>query len=395
MESMVYSPAFREKRSILLHTYTHCRGIALKHRTTRIGLLAAAAVGFAGASAAQNVTELDRASAVPSNFNAALEDRLLKFRPVGETDITIYGFARAEAFYDFDFAQGDLSRAGRVGDAAFETDGSFETSVRVSRFGIRSSTPSDVGTIGTQLEFDLFSGNDDTTSPTLRLRHANVTIGDSLLFGQFWTNFMPLVHYPRTADFNGPVGITFARVPQARYSFNSGDFGFSASIEESVFGSDEPALTAAGIVNGDNWSARIAGLVSRTENDSANGLTLSGSIQPWEGGAFSGTYVTGDGIAALTIGPGAVEDGGEAVNADGFTLEFRQQISDAWNVGIAYGNEDYDAGAVEEVESVHVNAFYSPVERLTVGLEYIHIENTTSGVTADADRIGASITFTF
>ena len=367
----------------------------MKHQTTRIGIIAIAAAGIAHTSAAQDITQLDRVSEIPSNFDAALEDSLLKFRPVGETDITIYGFARAEAFYDFDFAQGDLTRSGRVGDPAFATDGAFETSVRVSRFGIRSSTPSDVGRIGTQLEFDLFSGDDDTTSPTLRLRHANVTIGDSLLFGQFWTNFMPLVHYPRTADFNGPVGITFARVPQARYTFSSGDFAFSTSLEESQFGSDEPAFTAAGIYNGDNWSARVAGLVSRTENDSANGITLSGTIQPWEGGAFSGTYVTGDGIAALTIGPGAVEVGGEAVDADGFTLEFRQQISDAWNVGIAYGSEDYDAGAVEDVESVFVNAFYSPVERLTVGLEYSHIENTTSGVTADADRIGASITFSF
>jgi len=143
---------------------------------------------------------------------------------LANTTVDIYGFVRAEAFYDFDFAQGDLSRAGRVGDPDFETGGEFDTSVRVSRFGLRTSTDTDIGTIGTQLEFDLFgSGGDDSSSPNLRLRHANVTFGDSILVGQFWTNFMPLVHYPSTADFNGPVGITFARVPQFRYTYNAGN----------------------------------------------------------------------------------------------------------------------------------------------------------------------------
>ncbi len=326
----------------------------------------------------------------------------------GNTEIELYGFVRFEAFHDLDFQQGDLTRTGRIGEPAFATDGSFDTSVRVSRFGIRSSTQTDIGVIGTQLEFDLFgSGGDDTGSPNLRLRHANVTIDDYLLVGQFWTNFMPLSHYPRTADFNGPVGITFARVPQIRYSGSSGNFDYSVSIEESNGTSTDPVFTAAGAYSGDRWSARAAGIIGQIDaagggTTDLNGITLSGSVEPWEGGAVTATYVTGEGLGAYLIGGGDAEVGGVENDATGYTLEVRQQVGEKWNFGIAYGREDYDlptsTGTIDftELETVHVNAFYQPTDRLTVGLEFIRGERTTSGgATFEADRVGASVTFSF
>ena len=89
-------------------------------------------------------------------------------------------------------------------------------------------------------------------------------------------------------------------------------------------------------------------------------------------------------------------------DVDGFTLELRQQISPKLNIGIAYGNEDYDlatsTGTLDftEIETVFVNAFYQPTDGLTFALEYSHGERTTStGATFDADRIGASVTMSF
>ena len=333
----------------------------------------------------------------------------LAFSVGQSTTVTVYGFARAEAFYDFDFNQGDLSRVSRVGEPDFETDGEFETSVRVSRFGIRSNTATDFGEIKTQLEFDLFgSGGDISTSPNLRLRHANININDTWLIGQFWTNFMPLSHYPRTADFNGPVGITFARTPQIRYTFNTGGLRLSASLEEASGGSSDPVLTGAAFYEGNNWSARIAGLTGTfvdpvTGDDlDTNALTLSGQIKPWTGAAFTATYTTGEGIGNLLIGPGAQSIGGVVSDADGFTLEYRQDINDKFSVGVAYGDESYDlptsTGAIDftDVDTLHVNAFYTPVENLTLALEYIFIERTDSfGVDSDANRVGASVTFRF
>ena len=334
----------------------------------------------------------------------------LQFNVGENTNITLYGFIRAEAFYDSDFQQGDLTRTSRIGEPVFATDGAFDTSVRVSRFGIRSSTETDIGTIGTQLEFDLFgSGGDDSGSPNLRLRHANVTIGDHWLVGQFWTNFMPLQHYPTTADFNGPVGITFARVPQIRYTSSEiNGFQYSFSIEESNGTSTDPLLTAAAVYNSDIWSARIAGLVGEADSAgssfSTEGITISGSVQPWSGASFGATYVTGSGIGSLLIGGGAEVVGGATNDVDGYTLEFRQQIGEKWNVGIVYGNESYDSpttpsgGTIDftDLESLFLNVFYEPTDRLRLGFEYSRGERTTStGTTFTADRIGTSITFSF
>ena len=327
------------------------------------------------------------------------------------TTIDIYGFVRAEAFYDFDFAQGDLSRAGRVGDPNFETDGEFDTSVRVSRFGVRSSTDTDIGTIGTQLEFDLFgSGGDDSSSPNLRLRHANVTIGDNVLIGQFWTNFMPLVHYPSTADFNGPVGITFARVPQFRYTYNAGNgLQFSGSIEEQNGGASDPVVTAAAFYDGGNYSVRAAVLGGEFEDAAGNNLTtsgysLSGSVTPWQGGSFSATYTSGDALGNLLIGGGARSVAGEENESDSFTVAYNQDLTDQVSLALAYGYEDYDlatqigtsANSFDELQSVHATLFYRPVESLTLAAEYIYIESSgPGGFEAEADRIGLSATYSF
>ena len=278
----------------------------------------------------------------------------------------------------------------------------------MSRFGIRSSTSTDFGDIRTQLEFDLFSGSDTTTSPQLRLRHANIRIGDNWLLGQFWSNFMPLIHYPTTADFNGPVGITFARVPQIRYTFSSGGFTFSGALEEASNGSSDPVVTAAALYEAENWSARIAGLTGTIddadtgEEFDTNGITISGAITPWAGGRFGATYTNGEGLGNLLIGGGDQVVGGIENDADGFTLEFRQEITEKLSVGIVYGNESYDlptnTGTIDftDLETVHLNAFYEPVDNLILAVEYIYIERESStGVTEDANRIGASVTFRF
>ena len=337
---------------------------------------------------------------------AAESDRNVTTEPDDDTTITLYGFVRAEAFYDFDFAQGDLTRSSRIGEAEFETDAEFETSVRVSRFGILSSTPTAIGEIKTQLEVDLFSGSDETSSPNLRLRHANVNINDTLLFGQFWTNFMPIVHYPRTADFNGPVGVTFARVPQARYTYRSDALEISASIEEANGGgSSDPVATAAMLYKGSNFSTRVAGLVGTFDSDGedldTNALTLSGSYTPRAGSTITGTFATGQGIGNLLVGGGAQAVDGEANESDSFTLQFMQAINEKLSLGIAYGQADYDGltntGTIDfdELQSVFVNAFYSPVDNLTFAAEYSLGRREGSSGADSANRIGSSITYSF
>ena len=316
------------------------------------------------------------------------------------TEIDVYGFVRAEAFYDLDFEQGDTSNIAGL-DAAAETDGTFNTSVRVSRLGVRATSQTDIGVIGGQLEYDLFGSNG---TAELRLRHANLTAGNFLI-GQFWTNFMPIGQYPTTADFNGPVGVTFARVPQLRYSGGTGPVKYSASIEEAVWSSNDPALTAAIEYGSDLFTVRGAAIGGTILNgpeseEDVFGVTLSASANPWQGGSLSAIYTAGEGIGDLLIGGGSgLTDDGQANEVEGYVVEIRQDIGEKFNVGIAYGFEEYDNPGAEnlsELETLHVNAFYKPVDNLNLGIEYIVGERTDgSGATLEAERIGVSATFTF
>ena len=160
-----------------------------------------------------------------------------------------------------------------------------------------------------------------------------------------------------TADFNGPVGVTFARVPQARYTHRSNALEISASVEEANgSGSSDPVATTAMFYKGDNFSARIAGLVGTFDSD------------------------------------------GENLNTNALTL------SDSYkklSPGVAYGQANYDGltntGTIDfdELQSVFVNAFYSPVNNLTFAAEYSQGRREGSSGTDSADRIGSSVTYSF
>lgn len=176
---------------------------------------------------------------------AAFAEDVKGFNITPNTALTFYGFVRVESFYDFDFEQGDLSLISEL-DSLTPTDGTFDTSVRVSRLGFRLASETDIGTVNGQLEYDLF-GSEGTSE--LRLRHANISLNNWLI-GQTWTNFMPLAHYPTSVDFNGPVGVAFARVTQLRYTGNAGDLQYSFSLEQSPGASNDPVATAAAVYNG-------------------------------------------------------------------------------------------------------------------------------------------------
>ncbi|NOD28732.1 DcaP family trimeric outer membrane transporter [Ruegeria atlantica] len=335
------------------------------------------------------VEALESASASPANGD---------FR-IGNTVLDVYGYVKADFFYDFEFDQGDTAFVNVIGEPSAATDGTFGATVRQSRIGLRTTTPSGIGDIGGQLELDLF-GSGGTAE--LRVRHANITIGDNWLIGQTWTNFMPLDTYPTSVEFNGPVGIPFARVPQVRYTNSFGtNTSFAVSIEENVGGSnsDDPVLTASAEYNDGTYVARLSGLYGKAESRNVEvdqtGFTISGSVRPWQGGLFQVNYVNGEALGPYLIGLGDPIVNGQANDVDGYTLEFRQDLSPKWNVGIAYGKEDYDlptsTGTLSftELETIHVNAFYKATEDLTLSAEYIYGErnDAPTGRTFDGNRV--------
>ncbi len=383
----------------------------MKIKGKTASLLAASTLSVTGVQAlaqdAQTQSELDALRARVEALEATNPGSGTGDLRIGNTTLDVYGYVKADFFYDFEYDQGDTAFVNVIGEPSAETDGTFGATVRQSRIGIRTNTPSGIGDISGQLEVDLFASNG---TAELRLRHANIGIGDNWIIGQTRTNFMPLDTYPTSVEFNGPVGIAFARVPQVRYTNTFGSATtFSASVEENVGGSnsDDPVLTGALEYNDGTYLARASVLYGKaqsgTDEVDQTGFTLSGSIRLWQGGLFQVNYVNGEALGPYLIGLGDAIVGGEANDVDGYTIEFRQDLTPKWNVGIAYGKEDYDlptsTGTLSftELETIHVNAFYQATDNLTLSAEYIYGERNDepTGRTFDGSRVQVAAQLNF
>ncbi len=375
----------------------------MKIKGKTASLLAASTLCVTGAQAlaqdAETQAELDALRARVEALEAGNPGSGTGDLQIGNTALDIYGYVKADFFYDFEFDQGDTAFVNVIGEPSAATDGTFGATVRQSRLGLNTTTPTGIGDIRGQIEVDLFASGG---AAELRLRHANIRIGDAWLIGQFWTNFQPLASYPTTVEFNGPVGIPFARVPQVRYTNTFGtNTTFAVAVEENLgaSNSDDPVLTASAEYNDGKYLARISALYGKAESGGVEvdqtGFTLSGSIRPWQGGLFQVNYVNGEALGPYLVGLGDAIVGGEANDVDGYTIEFRQDITPKWNVGISYGREDYDlptsTGTLSftELETIHVNAFYKATDNLTLSAEYIYGERNDepTGRTFDGNRI--------
>lgn len=134
----------------------------------------------------------------------------------------VYGFAMAEAGYNFKTINPDWYDALRVTKLPsykkeFAPDGKIFYSVRQSRLGVKSSTPTNVGVIKTQFEFDMFGVGDYAGQTTIRLRQAWGSIG-KFLAGQTNSVFMDGDVFPNSLEYWGPTGMVFFRNIQIRYT---------------------------------------------------------------------------------------------------------------------------------------------------------------------------------
>ena len=139
----------------------------------------------------------------------------------GESTFTIYGFAMLDMGYQFKQADPDWFDTVRpVKLPAFRDEfapnGNFYTSVRQSRLGVKSSTPTKYGELNTKFEFELFGTGADAGQTTFRLRHAYGELGQ-FGAGQNWSTFVDPDVFPNTNEYWGPNGIAWYRNVQFRW----------------------------------------------------------------------------------------------------------------------------------------------------------------------------------
>jgi hypothetical protein len=153
----------------------------------------------------------------------------------GESTFSVYGFAMLDMGYQFKQADPnwfDTVRPVKLPafKDQFAPNGNFFSSVRQTRFGVKSSTPTKYGELKTIFEFELFGTGVDAGQTTFRLRHAYGELG-KIGAGQNWSTFVDPDVFPNTNEYWGPNGIPWFRNVQVRFMPLKGKNSVTIALE--------------------------------------------------------------------------------------------------------------------------------------------------------------------
>jgi len=138
-----------------------------------------------------------------------------------KSTLDLYGFVMTDTGYDFgqvDPQWFDVERPTKLPAFAneFGGNGNVYFSVRQTRFGVKTSTPTSLGDLKTHFEFELFGTGVGAGQTTFRLRHAYGELGQ-FGAGQTWSPFMDIDVFPNSLEYWGPSGMVFFRNIQIRW----------------------------------------------------------------------------------------------------------------------------------------------------------------------------------
>lgn len=366
------------------------------------------------------------------------------------TTLDIYGHAMLDMIYRTGQADPDWFDVVRPTklpsyDGEFGDDGEFLASVRQSRFGVSSNTPTRFGDLKTIFEWELFGVGADAGQTTFRLRHAWGELGQ-FGAGQTWSGFMDIDVFPNSVEYWGPNAMVFYRNIQARWTpWSDGDSRFAITLEkpgasgdggkfadrvalEDVTGDFEVPDLAAHYRWADDWGhVQIAGILRKIKWNDLNDdeFDLSGSETGW-GINLSGNYrlgphvlrgsvVYGEGIqnymndAALDIG--VVQNFsnpvrpiyGEAIPLLGIVAFLDLNWSNEWTSTIGYSIQDNDLtngqpdSSFEKGQYALANILWHPHPSVLLGpeIQWARRDNFRDGFSSDDLRVQFSAKWNF
>jgi hypothetical protein len=369
-------------------------------------------------------------------------------------EFEIYGFAQADAIYDFGRMNPDWDDAFRPSkianpEGAYGSNGQASVSVKQSRFGVKGTMPTAEGRapIDFKFEFDLFGVGKDEGQTTFRLRHAYGEWG-SLLAGQTNSIFMDIDVFPNVIDYWGPNGMVFWRNVQIRWtpyrtessSFaigieepsNDVDLGqvreFDPALGDDIQSNEEiPNLAAHFRTQGDWGHVQVAGILRSLGYDTKGtpqnepkgdalgwGVNLSGTINTWGKDKVLLQYVYGHGIASYMndggmdlapqgrlptdVDPGNVD--AEAVPLTGIVAYYDHYWSEEFSSSVGYSttfvdNTNLQTGdTFKSAQYASVNLLYYPVPNVMIGGEVLWGDlEYEDGSTEDDTRVQFSVKY--
>jgi hypothetical protein len=330
-------------------------------------------------------------------------------------------------------------------DKEFGEDGRTFAGVRQSRLGVKSSTPTDMGTLKTIFEFELFGTGVDSGQTTFRLRHAWGELGH-FGAGQYWSPFTDPDAFPNSLEYWGPTGLAWYRNVQFRWTpidddgqtlmvalerpGASGDGGVYADrieLQNITPRFPIPDLSAAYKSKHDWGYVRLAGQLRRIRWDDTlvDQFDLSGSATGWGLNASSNLNL-GDDVLRLAVvfGEGiqnAMNDSpvdiglknnfsnpvtpvvGEAVPIVAYSLFLDHKWNDKTTTAVGYSRQDNDntdgqaPNAFKTGQYALGNVLYTPVPNVMVGgeLQWGRRENNSDGFTSDGVKVQFSFKYNF
>ncbi len=331
-----------------------------------------------------------------------------------DTDIQVGGYVKTDAILS-DYSNAPTRGAGEdfFIPSTIRTSGEsagpqLNLHAKETRFWLKSYTPTGQGDISTHFEIDFLAGQQGDervgNSFSARIRHASINWG-RWTAGQTWTNFFNVATLPDYLDFIGPVGTTFARQAQIRYTAPAanGEWAFSLENPQTTltpFGGG-PRIDAddsryPDIVLRRDWSGEwgrlsVAAMVRelRVGRDGADDAAFGGAI------GLAGRHPLGDGDIRWQLNAGnalgrylglnAFNVG--ALNADneieltpqyGIFAAYRHRWNDRLHssFGLSFAEADNDTAisgfdVPRAYQSAHANIVWIPIRRMSIGAEYI------------------------
>lgn len=363
----------------------------------------------------------------------------------------IYGFAMLDIGQNFTQIDPDWYDTLRVTklpsfEKQFGSDNSTFAGVRQSRLGVRTSSPTALGELKTQFEFELMGTGVDSGQTTFRLRHAYGELG-AFGAGQYWSPFMDIDVFPNSLEYWGPTGMVFFRNVQVRWmpireenrrltlalerpgaSNDAGLLADRIELEDVTGRFPMPDISGEYRMGGSWGYIEAAGIVRRIVWDDNNtdqydlsgdatgwGINLSSNLKPTKADAVRLQFVYGEGIqnymndSPVDLAP--VPQPGNAltpVTAEtipivGIVAFLDHSWSSRWTSAVGYSYQDNDNRVGQNPDAFRTghyalgNLLFTPVPNVMVGGEFQwgRRENYLDGFTSDGVKLQFSFKYNF
>jgi hypothetical protein len=330
--------------------------------------------------------------------------------PGTRDSLKVGGFAKFDFIQDFN----SIGNTDFFDTTTIPTSGPQKENTRLharqTRLNLDYLHPTELGNAQVFVEGDFFG-----SSNAFRLRHGYGKLGP-LLAGQTWSTFMDESVMPDLVDFENPTGALLTRraivrwtqsidvIEGLEYSMAMEDESPAFSSTSGTFENALPDFIARLRFQREHMHLQFAGFATQASfaptigldsDDTAWGVSLSGSLKVLESDKVMGQFSRGDGIQRFRgFQSYALDAGGSlfAVPEQAWYVGYEHVWSKKTKSVFAFSNAELDVAgpptALKSTDYLAANILWTPIERVRLGLEYLYGNRVDQDASSgDANRL--------